>query len=352
MKYHNLRSFQKHLASAAPEHLCRCYLIAIPDDYERAKAIGAIRSYLSSSEATECLAKCEEKPNLQSQALRPGCSLAAQPIVFNGAEGSVRAIADALLSPTLFGGEPVVLVDEAEKMDKKELQAFSDLVGNMRLYGYLLCGQRSKTILNASFEKGGVVLDLTEEKPWDKEKRLAEQLFERAANGGKRLAADAAPLLFERLGFDAALLDAELDKLICYAGDRPTIERSDIFRISPHSRTQTLWMAAEEIVWEGGSPSLDAGSFHGLIPTLRSQLTLGMKIASLAASQTPREEWSAHLPKIWPKTLEKRSAQAIKLGVSYFQKGLDLLFEIELLSRTGQTNEAALLDLFRCSLGR
>lgn len=324
MKYQNLRSFQKHLASAAPQNLCRCYLAAVPDDYERAKAIGAIRSYFPASQA----------------------------IVFSGSEASCREIADALLSPSLFGGEPMVLIDEAEKMGKKELQALSDLVGHARLCGYLLCGSRSKTLLTASFEKAGVVLDLTEEKPWDKEKRLGEQISERAAQAGKRLAPDAVPLLFERLGFDAALLDGELDKLICYVGDRPMIDRSDIFRISASSKTQTLWVAAEEIVWEGGVPSLDAGSFHGLIPALRSQLSLGMKIASLASSQTPREEWSSHLPKIWPKTLEKRSAQAVRLGSSYFQKGLDLLFEIELLSRTGQTNEAALLDLFRCSLGR
>ena len=323
MKYQNLHAFQKHLSNASSQHLCRAYLAVVPDDYERAKVIQSIRSYVPLS----------------------------QSISFNGPESACRDISDALLSPSLFGGEPVVIVDEVEKMSKKELQSLASLVENRGLCGYLFCGSRSKTILTASFEKAGVVLDLAEEKPWDRDKRLAEQLADRAARAGKRLDFDAAPLLFERLGSDPALLDGELDKLICYVGDRPTIGRSDIMRVCGCSRMQTLWAAAEEMVWEKKASSVESGSFYGLIPALRSQFSLGLKIISLIAEGCPREEWVVYLPKIWPKTLEKRIGQAQLLGAAYFQKGLDLLLQIELLSRTGQTNELALLDLFRCSLG-
>ncbi len=51
MRYQNLKSFQKHLASAAPHKLCRVYLVLIPDDFERAKALDGILSYLLSPEA-------------------------------------------------------------------------------------------------------------------------------------------------------------------------------------------------------------------------------------------------------------------------------------------------------------
>lgn len=322
MRYQNFRAFRKHLASAAPDHLSRCYLAVIPDDYERNQAIQAVLAYFPA---------------------RPH-------IFFNGNDAVCRDIADALLSPSLFGGEPVVVLDEAEKMGKKELQALADLAGKSSLYGYLLSASRSKTALSAVFEKAGVVLDLGEEKPWDRERRLAEQIAERVQNAGKRLASDAISLLFERLGHDAALLDSEIDKLICFVGTRATIERSDVFRISASSRSSTLWQMAEEIVWEGAHPPFDPATFHGLVPALRSQLQTGLKLASLLASQTPREEWSAYLPRLWPKLLEKRSAQASRLGSGYFKNGLDLLFQIELLSRTGSTREEALLDLFRMSL--
>lgn len=323
MKYQNIKAFEKHLASAAPHNLCRAYLIAIGDDLERKKALHSLAKIL----------------------VPPGDSEQR----YSGSDAEVRHVTDALQSPNLFGGEPVVVVDECEKWGKKEAEALSDFLERGAFSGYLLLGARGKTPLSKAVEKIGVVLDLSEEKPWDKEKRLAEGLNERAKLHGKRLASDAAPLLFERIGSDPAVLECELDKLICYVGDRPTIERSDIFRIGSASKTHTLWQMAEEMVWENGLPC-DASSFHGLVPSLRSQLSLGLKLATLFEAGVPQEEWSRHLPKMWPRALEKRREQAIKKGASYFRKGLDLLFKIELLSRTGSGQEEALLDLFRTSM--
>jgi DNA polymerase III delta subunit len=85
MRYQNFRSFQKHLASAAPDRLCRCYLAMVPDDYERAKVIRMI------------LAHFQERPQT----------------AFNGEETECRQIVSELLSPSLFGGEPVVVLDQA-----------------------------------------------------------------------------------------------------------------------------------------------------------------------------------------------------------------------------------------------
>lgn len=322
MRYQSLRAFRKHLASAAPNHLCSAYLAAIPDDFERGTAIQAVLSHFPGKDR----------------------------ILLNGNEAVFRDLADALASPSLFGGDPVIVLDEAEKMGKKEISQIADLVAKSQIFGTLVCGARSKAVLGPAFEKTGVVFDLTDEKPWEKEKRLAEEIGEKALAAGKRLAPDAMALLFERIGCDAAFLESEIDKLVCFIGTRPTIERSDVYRISSMSRTSALWQTAEEIVWEGECPLVDASSFHGLIPALRSQLQTGLKIAELAASNTPRDEWSAFLPRVWPKLIEKRIAQVAKLGPRYFQNGLDLLFQIEVLSRTGTSHEETLLDFFRISL--
>jgi len=322
LRYHNFRSFTKHLASAAPDHLCKRYLIAVPDEYERRAAIQAILSHL------------------------PGCDR----ISFQGSETSCGIVADALLSPTLFSGEPIVFLDEAEKMGKKEQQALADWVASSPHFGYFLACAGSKTPLSGPFEKVGVVFDLLEEKPWEKEKRLGEQMAERASAAGKRLASDAALLLLERMGPDPAGLASEIDKLICFVGDKPLIDRSDIFRISAAAKAHTLWQEAEGIVWEGETGASDPSSFHGLIPALRSQLQTGLKLFDLVSSGRPREEWASFLPRLWPKLMEKRTAQAAKLGRRYFKTGLELLFEIELLSRSGSSSEEALLDYFKISM--
>lgn len=320
MKYQNLKSFQKHLSSAAPHNLCRLYLIAISDDFERMKAIDAVLSYL-----------------------------VTPPTRFSGTNCDTREVLDTIHSLSLLGDHPIVVVDEVEKLAKKELQTFTDHLGTPA--GYVLFGARSKTPLTNVIEKEGVVLDLLEEKSWDKEKRLAEQLADRAKNAGKRLNPDASLLLFERLGADPALLESEMDKLICYVGDRPAIAREDVLQISPASKTATLWHTAEEVIWEGGLfPSLDSTAFHGLLPALRNQLQLGLTIATLIEEKRPSDQWNQYLPKVWPKVLEKRSAQAARLGAPYFRKGLNSLLDIELLSRTNSTQYRALLDLFRAQL--
>lgn len=320
MKYQNLKSFQKHLMSAAPHHLCRLYLVAIHDDFERNQVLDQILSYLPPSASR-----------------------------LSGADTSLRECLDAIQSTNLFG-ESIVVLDEVEKRSKKELEALSlQLVPPS---GYVLLGARSKTAsLSAVVEKEGVILDLLEEKPWDKEKRLSEQLIERTQNAGKRLTSDALSLLFERLGADLALLESEIDKLICYVGDQEVIGREEILALSPASRTATLWQIAEEVIWEGGEfPSLDGTSFHGLIPALRNQLHLGLTLSTLIEEKCPSDQWSRFLPKLWPKTLEKRSSQAARLGSSYFQKGLKKLFDIELLSRSHSTQYRSLLDLFRAQI--
>jgi len=319
MKYQNLKAFQKHLASAAPHNLCRLYLLLIGDDFERAKTLDAILSFLP-----------------------------VPPLRFSGVDCDLQALLDAAQNFSLFG-ESVVVLDEAEKLSKKQAQTLGEHLKSPS--GYFLIASRGKTSLSGAIEAEGVILDLLEEKPWDREKRLAEQLAERAKNAGKRLAPDAAALLFERLGVDAALLESEMDKLICYVAERPLISREDILQISAASKSSTLWQTAEEVIWEGGEfPSLDSAAFHALIPALRSQLHTGFALATLIEEKTPPDQWNRYLPKLWPKMLEKRSSQAARLGAPYFRKGLEKLFEIELLSRSASTQYRALLDLFRAHL--
>lgn len=313
MKYQNLKSFQKHLSSSAPHNLCRQYLVALGDDFERSKVFDAILAFLPYS------------PNRLSAATT-----------------DLKDCLDAIESMSLLG-ENVVILDEVEKFSKKELEILAKQLKNAS--GFTLLGSRSKVaLLAAAVEVEGVILDLLEEKPWDKEKRLIDTIVDRASNAGKKLMQDAASLLLERIGADPALLESEIDKLICYVGDRGVILHSDILAISPMSKTATLWQEAEEVIWEG--KEFSSFEFHALIPALRNQLHLGLCLSTLIEERRPSDEWGQFLPKLWPKTLEKRSSQAARLGSRYFRKGLEKLFEIELMSRSNSTQYEALLDLF------
>lgn len=320
MKYQNLKSFQKHLSSAAPHNLCSLYLALVKDDFERGKVMDKISSFFP------------DPPNYLS------CSQAV-----------LRDCLDALRSISLFG-ESLTILDEVEKLSKADLMVLLEHLKETT--GYVILGSRSKVESLASFvEKEGVVFDLLDEKPWDKEKRVVDLIVEQLQNADKKLAPGGSDLLLERVGLDWALLTTEVDKLICYLGDRSTVSLQDIVNLCPVSKTATLWQTAEEVIWEGEEfGSFDSSSFHGMIPALRGQLHLGLCLATLIEEKRPSSEWGQFLPKLWPKTLEKRSSQAARLGSTYFRKGLERLLDIEILSRSDSTQYMALICLFKAHL--
>lgn len=266
---------------------------------------------------------------------------------FSSSDLDLRSLFDALLSPPLFGGQSLVILDECDSLKKKEGELIIEFLEKNSLSGYLLLGAKGKTPLSKVVEKIGVVLDLTEEKPWDKEKRISERIIEMAKKEGKWLSSDAAALLIEKIGSDLPTLVQEIRKLICFVADRKSIERTDIFRLSATNSNQTPWQIAEEIIWEDGDSQFDSTTFVPLIFSLRAQLQVGLKMGSLLKEGIPFSEWSPFFPKMWPKMLEKRRDQVIRKGEAYFQKGLEILYKVESLSRSGSIDPKALYDLFR-----
>jgi DNA polymerase-3 subunit delta len=317
MRYTNLQSFQKHLASSAPLHLSPLYVVASTDDFERKVALDSILSYL-------------KKPDSLVTYLRED-------------EAGLKQVQDALNSPSFFGGAPIVVVPEA---DKKLLDSLTEIS-----FGTLILGTKQKGI-TGKIEAAGVILDLTEEKPWEREKRWIAKLHEKARNAGKRLNEDAALLLLAMLDADAALLDHEMDKLLSYAADKTQIDRAAIESVCVKSKSYTLWQVAEDLVWDKVFHA-DAeiyDSFHGLVASIRGQLAIGAKMCALHESGVPSLEWGGYFPKIWPKALEKKSRVACQEGSDYFRKGLDRLFEVELLAKSGAVPLDALFDSYRLKL--
>jgi DNA polymerase-3 subunit delta len=263
----------------------------------------------------------------------------------NGLE--FKALSDHLNTSSLFGGEPVAIVEDAEKITKEHGASLEQLFPMS--FGYLIFSAKAKSSLSEMVEKEGIILDLIAEKSWEKEKRIERELEEKVKRRGKFFGPGALFALLSRLDKDIGVLEREVDKLLCYIGDRPSIERLDVEKITSSNRTFTVWQMAEEWIWEGKGQS-DESQFHALLPALRKELRLGLKIATLLQKNTPREEWSKTLSKVFPKVLEKRTLQVERMGELYFKRGLLALFDIELRSRTGSTSHGALLDFFRCSI--
>lgn len=325
MRYTQMEAFYKHLKGSAPHHLCRIYLICCSDPYERKAALDRVLSYLKGPD-----------------------SLVSH---FCAGDAPFGKVLDALNSPKLFGGDPLVVVDE---VDKKLHDALSPWFVEPLEYGYLF--MTSKTRVNHSFaEKHGVVLDLTQEKPWEREKRWITTLHEMAQNAGKKINQDAAQLLLERLDSDAALVSNEMYKLLCYSADRSVVSRADVEEVCRVSKNYSLWHVADELIWEknfraSAADLSDSSFFYGLLAALRQQLQIGLRMSALIEAQVPLSEWKAHFPKIWPKALERKARIAQRFCAKYFRNGLNLVFEMELLAKNGQVPTEALIDSFRAKV--
>ncbi|MDE3055248.1 MAG: hypothetical protein KGI80_00910 [Verrucomicrobiota bacterium] len=319
MKLQSVAAFLQYLETQPP---CRANLLIVPDAYER-------RSF-----AARLLAAFPEP----HQFLK------------GTEEGAAETIVAQLASPSLFAEEPVVCVEGMEKISAKT--ALADWLRNPA-FGFLIGLAEGASPLASLFEKNGLLLDMREEKPWEKEKRQIDQMAQKASQMGKKVAADVWPLLFEMVGKESAFLDSEWEKVLCYVGERSSVTREDIVRIVVDNEQRTLFFFAEEMVWEKRIILSAPFPFSALAALLRSQFLLGKTILSLIASSLPIAEWGPWLPnKLWPRLLEKRAEQAHRLGLAYFEKGLELLFDLELLARTGQVHEEALFTLFGASCSK
>lgn len=123
-------------------------------------------------------------------------------------------------------------------------------------------------------EKRGQILNLSEEKPWDKEKDLITRTIGFAKQGGVVLETAEAKKLVNHLNKDPIALESELRKIICFIGQRKKITAEDLNLIFFEKQTQTLWQLGD---------SLFTQPFPIVFEQLKSLLEEGISIFPLLA---------------------------------------------------------------------
>lgn len=324
MRYVQLASFENHLSQSEPDHLCTEYLVFLADPFERRQIM----------EHTYRLFP----PQLER-------------FSFRGGEKNFEKLKEEVQNFSLFVQERLFVIDELEVFSEKEKKELVSFLQQKDPKTRWILGAKSAQPLFSFMEGDGVILDLSKEKPWEREKRLVYQAQNYAKGQGKRVSIDALSLLFEYVGYDLAKLQQELLKLFCYTEEKKSVEKQDVIDCIKPDKTQNLWKWAEGVVWEKERDSMP-DTLHALLPLIRSQLILGRKIACLLESKVAELEWGEYLPRIWPKVLEKRKGQVKLFTERYFEKGLKVLFEVEKLLREGSHHEEALLDWFQTELHR
>lgn len=240
-----------------------------------------------------------------------------------------------LAAPSLFEKEQVVIWEAPKGVQEETMEKIFRYMDNPSPWAFLLIGAESFKPFAKGYsrlDKKLAILDLSEEKPWDREKRQQQELLQIVKQEGKTIAPKA---LFQLMSIsdDSLTLESELCKILSFIGEQSIISEKDVAAITT-STVSLNWQMAEEIVWEKGAGhvNIDLSSFLSLIGQMRFLLNQSRQIDfGLQEKKHPEEIMKAVNMRqtAFQKALQKM--RGYKSG--YFERALSKIYDIELLAK-------------------
>lgn len=333
MKYARLGGFEKHLQAAFPHNFSQVYLIISKDEGER-------------KVATQILIKELEK------------GLNTSVIHFSGKKREGEKLFCELETLSFLQNSKLIWLSEVEELEKGLLQRLAAYV-TFPTKGVYLILSASQVDLKSAFyknsEKHGVVLEIAEEKPWEKEKTVLELLAKEVEKEGKKMASPLIQALIKGVGTDTLLLLSELKKLICFVGDKKEITGEDLQAVCIVSSTETNWQLGEALFNRKTAQALKIVrsilaqeiSFIALLRQLRSQFQTAFQVGS-----TERADLKKEFPSMKDFALEKNLNFAQNYGLAHFPKALLAIDEVEFMAKNGIDQYDFLADLLIFKLAK
>ncbi|MCB1111495.1 MAG: DNA polymerase III subunit delta [Chlamydiia bacterium] len=333
MKYSNLRAFEKHLEGAAQHHFSPVYLIACSDSYQREEAVDILNKRL--------LCNISDR------------SLALK--TFSADSVSFASLFDELDTMGFLVEKRIVLVNQADKAGKQVADGLLNYIErpNKGTYLVLVCNSIKKnTKLYKSAEKAGVILDIPEEKPWQKEKTMVSWIIEHVGKEGKRIDPHAAQHLIHQLGTDQALLNNEILKLVCYVGDRPMINMDDVCAVSTSINIEDGWKLGEAVFKRDVKGALriskalidDGVALLVLLRQLRSQFQTDFEVCCILKNGGNANDVAKEFPYMKGFILERHVTMARHYGMESFKKGILAIDDTELQAKNSVMDDSFLAE--------
>jgi DNA polymerase-3 subunit delta len=339
VRYDNLRAFEKHLEGAKLLHFSPLYFIVGKEPYECQEAINLLLRFL-----------------LPSQQMREFALS-----IFEGAQIEEKELITALYSESFFVKTRVIWIQQAEKLRKPVQEKLEKYFIRPSPSLYLLLsatGWQKNTSFYKTIEKEGIILEFAELKPWEKEKRLIEWVNKQANAARKVISFQVCQSLVKRVGNDQVILAQELEKLICYCGDKKEITLQDIDAICLCHQTESVWQLGEALFSYDGAAALQIA--HGLLidgqPVLpllrqiRAQFQTGYQICFLLAQGKQAHDITQEFPYMKGQILERNLKQAQQYGLDAYRRGLLVLDATEMRAKNSSIDERILVELLMMQL--
>lgn len=338
MKYVNLRAFEKHLHEADPKHLSPVYMILSKDDYTRKAATDALVNSL-----------------LKGQKNRELCVK-----LFYGSQSSTEEIIQELDTLNFFAPQKVIVINQAEKLIKEHdcFDPFFSQPPSATFLVFTAASIASNTNFFKKVEKAGIILDIPEEKSWEKEKSMQVWVQAIVSDAGKKLSPQAAQYLIKSVGFDQATLRQEIEKLLVYMGERSEIAVQDISKLCTTVNLESVWQLGEAVfkkdtisalriskgILEEGTPLLS------LLRQLRSQFQTEYQVSCILNNGGTSSDIAAQFPYMKGTILERHVQMAQNYGKKKFRQGILAIDDTELKAKNSFAGEETLNEILMIKL--
>lgn len=334
MKYTNLRAFEKHLEGASPAHFSNIYMILIKDRFTRKMAVDRLLT---------SLLKEQKHPELCLK-------------IFEGEQLSANSVLEELNGLTLFSERQVIAVELPEKPAKPLLTALESYSKNPSRSLFLIISSAAvnhSTNFYKSLEKTSVLLEVAEEKGREKERTLIEWVTAKVAAAGKKIESQASHYFLQQVGTDLALLHNELEKLLCYVGDRTNIIVQDVSAICANINFETIWQLGEAIFRRDAATALriskalldDGTAFLSLVRQIRTQFQTEYQVCSILNSGGNSSDISKQFPYMTGFILDRHQKMAQAYGMSRFKKGILHIDQLETLAKNSALTHELLAEM-------
>ncbi|MBJ7449352.1 MAG: hypothetical protein JHC93_03210 [Parachlamydiales bacterium] len=255
---------------------------------------------------------------------------------------------------SLFDERRVVLIERLEKLKKNNLTLLEKETFSPSVI-FILCATSLKNeALNQRAEKEGMLLDLSSEKPWERQDRFLHWIHQMANSLQKKITDEAARKLLQQVGFQPPLLKNELDKLSCFVGQCPQITLNDLMQVCVQMALEPSWHWTNAILQKKaplachlGRSQLEAGgSIQGMLVQLRTQFQTSYRLVCLVKEGRNFQDLQREFPQIrGEKALQQAVYLAEGYGMASLRKGIVSISEIDLLSRSSISDPYLLMDL-------
>lgn len=326
MRIQSWITFEKHLSQVAKENRY-LFLVACTDLYDRKMAREALFHCIDSFFSFTLIKKdCQD-------------------LSFDEFHNECETV-------DLFGSCKVFLLENFEKASKGFVESLGDYLLRSKELTVLIEGEQNKyeAKLYEKLKKELVILDLLKEKPWEMKARALHRGEKKLFNDKKRMSKELLDKVFEGCGKSLSLFMQELEKLICYVGEKVDISKEDVLAVGSLSKDYNEWSVCEKFIWETSEQSVqqilslkvDHAEFLSLIGQLRYHCQLGFKLQQLFLSQSQDKDYFDVLSPHQQKQLPKYKLALGEKSPHFFTQALTILFDYELKAKTASIDQGHL----------